>query len=79
MATKRTSLVKEYHEHFLEHLACVSPLIESQCVQLFMGCLGAPLGIDVELKNPQSPEVATVADPGFYIRVCHLKISYTIR
>jgi len=79
MATKRTSLVEEYYEHFLEHLARVGPLIESQCVQLFTGCLDAPLGIDVELKNPQFPEVAALVDLGFYIRVCHLKISYTIR
>ena len=79
MATKRTRLVEEYHEHFLEHLARVGPLIESRCVQLFTGCLGAPLGIDVELNNPQSPEAATVAALGFYTRVCHLKISYTIR
>ena len=55
---RRNSEVTEYQDRFLGLLVRASTLSEFQQVQLFTVGLGEPLSIDVQMQNPQTPEVA---------------------
>lgn len=55
---RRNSEVTEYQDRFLGLLVRASTLSGFQQVQLFTVGLGEPLSIDVQMQNPQTPEVA---------------------